>query len=373
MAKKKEQPDVADELVSAVVQHLNKDTKTAYSFDERNDPAEVKQWISTGSTLLDYAISNRRDGGIPYGRIVEINGLESSGKSLLTSHMIANAQKAGGFALLLDTEDRMLEKDFLVRMGINSKKLAISNPGSIEGCFEHIERAIELVRRTQSKKECPVIIVWDSLAATPPLAELEGDYDPQSQMGLGAKATARGLRKLVHTIGTESVALVIVNQLRYNMKVANAYMDPYTTPYGKSLPYFASVRMRIVQKSKLKDKNDEIIGYNTDVKIVKNSMGPPARTVSFPIIFGYGVDDNQSLYDYLKDKGTIKKASGLSKLSIQGHNAEFPHDQWKTWLSSNRDLVLGEIERLMVKNYEACNPENNLDLSEDDSAIEPEI
>jgi recombination protein RecA len=363
MVKKKEQSDVADELVLAVVQHLNKDTKTAYSFDERNDPAEIRQWISTGSTLLDYAISNRRNGGIPYGRIVEINGLESTGKSLLTSHMIANAQKAGGFALLLDTEDRMLEKDFLIRMGINSKKLAISNPGSIEGCFEHIERAIELVRRTQSKKECPLIIVWDSLAATPPLAELEGDYDPQSQMGIGAKATARGLRKLVHTIGTESIALVIVNQLRYNMKVANPYMDPYTTPYGKSLPYFASVRMRISQKSKLKDKFDEPIGYNTDVKIMKNSLGPPARTVSFPIIFGYGVDDNQSLFDYLKDRGSIKKVAGLSKIAIQGHNAEFPHDQWKIWLADNRELVLGEIERLMVKTYESTNPANHLDLA----------
>jgi recombination protein RecA len=373
MAKKKEVAAEEGDLVSEVVKHLNKDTTSAFSFDSREDPAEIKKWISTGSTLLDYAISNRRNGGIPYGRITEISGLESSGKSLLTCHMIANAQKNGALAFLLDTEGRMLEKEFLLRIGIDPKRLIISNPGTIEDSFEQVERTIELVRRTRSKKECSVLIVWDSLAATPARVEVEGTYDPQSLMGVGGKAVSLGLKKLCKTIGIEEIAWVIVNQLRYNMKVANPYMDPYVTPYGKALPFYASVRLRVLQKAKLKDKEGEVYGYDTDVRVVKNSLGPPARTVSFPIIFGYGVDDGQSIYDYLKDKGSLKKVAGMTKTSTQLHNAEFPHEEWKTWFSDNRELVLNHVEELMVKKYEDRNPARYLDIAPDRSDTAAEI
>ena len=375
MPKKKEvnEAGVPDEVVSSLVKQLNKGHKSAYSFFEREDPSEIKQWISTGSTLLDYAISNRRDGGIPYGRITEINGLESSGKSLLSLHIIANAQKKGGMGVILDTEERLLDKAFLLRVGIDPRKLVINNPGSIEECFESIEDTVAFVRKTESKKERPIVIVWDSLAVTPPKAELEGTYDPQSQMGLGAKAVARGIRKLTHTIGTENIALVIINQLKMNTKMANIYSDPYITPYGKALPYASSVRLRVTQGKKLKDSNEEIVGTLCNVKVIKNSLGPPNRQVTFPLIFGYGVDNLQSIYDYLKDKGSIKKASGTSKFSAGEFQGEFPHEKWKSYFADNQGVILDHLEQLLVKRYEDINPEHELDLTVDSSEVSSEV
>lgn len=370
-----EASDTADELTLDLVKSLNKGQKTAYSFYDKEDPAEIKYWISTGSTLLDYAISNRRNGGIPFGRITEINGLESSGKSLLSLHIVANTQKLGGIGIVLDTEDRLLNKDFLLRVGIDPKKIVITNPGTIEGCFEQIEHVITNIRKKFSAKDKPVTIVWDSVAATPPQAEIEGNYDPNSQVGIGAKAMARGLRKLTHTIGTESIALVCVQQLRYNMK-AMPFVDPYITPYGKSLAYYASTRLRITQGTKIKDSEKDIIGVLCSVKTVKNSLGPPHRTADFPIMFGHGVDDQQSWYTFLHSKDVIKKVQGVSTLiTLKGEEHKFPHDNWKSWLSqgNNKEDVLDMLEEMLVKKYDSSNPANDLETVLDVTNVDSEV
>lgn len=362
MAKKVSAPESDTHIVQSLVNEL-KEHGGAYSFFEREDPAEIKQWISTGSTLLDYAISNRRDGGIPYGRITEINGLESTGKSLLALHIIANAQKKGGLGLILDTEDRLLEKDFLLRIGIDPHKLVINNPSSIEDCFESIEDTIIYLRKSASKKERPLVIVWDSLAATSPQAEHEGSFDPQSQIGVGAKAVARGIRKLTHVIGTENIALVVINQLRMNMK-AVMFADPYVTPYGKALPYAASVRLRVtLGKGKLKDDDGEQVGSMCNVKVIKNSLGPPNRVVNFPLLFGYGIDNLQSLYDYLKDKGVIEqKTSGPARITLNGEELEFRTKAWKAFLAegNHKQSVFDIVNDLMIKKYEDRNPEHDI-------------
>ncbi len=341
-----------DDIVTSLLGELNGKQRTAYSFYDREDPSEVKYWLSTGSTLLDYAISNRRNGGVPFGRIIEINGLESSGKSLLSLHIIANAQKQNGIGMILDTESRLLDKDFCVRFGVDPKRLVIDSPGTIEGCFESIEKAITNIRTRHKARDVPFVIVWDSLAATPPQAEIEGTYDPSSQIGIGAKAVARGLRKLTQTIGLESICLVIINQLRMKMN-AMPFSDPYITPYGKSLAYFASTRLRVTQTSAIKTPDKQQIGVGCQVKTVKNSMGPPMRVAEFPIIYGYGVDDMQSIYDYLCDEGTIRKSAGKSVFTLNGERHEIPHDEWKAFMSQpkHNKAIHDFLETKLVKHY----------------------
>ncbi len=372
--RKRQSEDDSDDLTLDVISALNhRKEKNAYGFNEE-DPANIPYWISTGSTLLDYAISNRRDGGIPFGRITEINGLESTGKSLLSFHIIANTQKLGGIGIIMDTEGRRLEKDFLLRMGIDPKKLVVTNPGTIEGCFEQIEKTIITVRSKYSAREKPVTIIWDSLAATPPQAEIEGTYDPQSQIGIGAKAVNRGFRKLTKTIGTESIALIIINQLRMNMK-AMPFSDPYVTPYGKALAYYASIRVRIDQGKKIKDSDDEVIGILCNTRVLKNSLGPPFRNAAFPIIFGYGADDQQSWYDYLHKKKLITKSAGNSVLKIGEKEFRFAHDEWKQFLSKeeNKAAVLDYLESLLVRKYDTVNPVNTYEAHIDENDTDTEI
>lgn len=347
------------EIVQSLLGDLNKKGKSAYTFYQREDPSEIKHWLSTGSTLLDYAISNRRNGGIPFGRIVEINGLESSGKSLLALHIIANAQKLGGLGMILDTEGRLLDKDFCERFGVDPKRLVIDNPGTIESCFEHIEKAIINIRSRHKAKDVPFVIVWDSLAASPPQAEVEGTYDPASQIGIGAKAVSRGLRKLTQTIGIECISLVIINQLR--MKINSMpFSDPYVTPYGKGLPFFASTRLRVTQRSAIKagDAAKTQIGVGCNVQVIKNSMGPPMRNAAFPIIYGYGVDDLQSIYDYLNQEEIIKRVAGKTKFVLAGKAHEFPHNEWKQFVSdaSNKKAIDDLLEERLVKRYDTHNP-----------------
>lgn len=370
MRKKKEQAaddSGVDDLTKDLVKHLNKDRTTAYTLDEGADPSEVKYWISTGSTLLDFIISNKRGGGIPFGRITEIHGLESSGKSLLAINIAANTQKMGGIVIYFDTEDRLLNKDFIVRMGLDPRRFVITNPGTIEGCFEQIESVIKRTREKFTAAEKPVTIIWDSLAATSPEAEIEGDYDPQSQVGIASKAMAKGLRKLTHVIGTECIALVLINQLKTNIK-AMPFSDPYVTPYGKAVPFHASVRLRVSQGSKLKDEDGDVIGLVCQVKTLKNSLGPPLRNVEFPIVFGMGIDDQQSWYKYLHDKGVIKKSRGFSSITIAGQDHSFEHDKWKQFLQDPaiQSGVIDILEQLMVKDYDKIYNEGNLTVDAND-------
>lgn len=377
MARKKsekipEEDKDSDEIVSGLIKTLNKSKRSAYSFLEREDPSQIKRWISTGSTLLDYIISNRHNGGIPYGRVTEIHGQESTGKSLLAFHIIANAQKQGGVGVYLDTEGRMLEKDFLLRLGINPRAIVIDSPASIEECFETIESTIVSVRKSEKNKDRPLVIVWDSLGNTPPEAELEGNFDPQSQIGLGAKAVKRGVRKLRQVIGTESVALVVINQLNYNIK-AQAFQDPYITPYGKAIPYIASVRIRISHGAKIKGPDSELVGNIATAKIIKNSLGPPGRDVNFPLMFGYGVDEKQSIYDYLNKIDFLKRVAGTSRFKLGGQDYQIPHDEWKSFYDKHKSDIQDVLAQNLIRTYDDLNPENDIEMTLDEEDLTAEV
>src|SRR5690606_29709147 len=167
----------------------------------------------TGSTLLNYAISNNEKGGFPVGKISEVTGEEASGKSLMIAHALADTQRQGGIAVLLDTENAV-NTDFLKRVGVDVDKLIYVQPHTIEEAFEVMEKIIVMTREKFPEKEKIVTVAWDSIAATPPEQELEGDYDPNSRIGVGAKTMSKGMRKITGMVGFEGVTLIFTNQLR---------------------------------------------------------------------------------------------------------------------------------------------------------------
>ena len=343
-------------LSKALIKELNKDQKggkVAWCLaTDKDNPTDVKDFISTGSTLLDYLITNKRGGGIPVGKITEIVGEEATGKSLLVTQILANTQKRNGLAVYID-EENSLNPEFAQRVGLNLDKLVYMQCGSVEAVGEQIEKVINLARLKDVKNF--ITIVWDSVAATPPQAELEGDYDPNSRMGLQAKAIAKMMRKLTKTVGQERVTLVFTNQMK--VKFGVMFGDPMGTPGGKAIPYHASVRIRVYRSGELdktpKPKDGEpkqpknVYGIQTRAKIIKNRMGPPLRVCEFPLHFADGINDALSVLDYLNDnlKITERKMgryvfpSGLIVLGTEGTNAktgELFYDQ--------KNVIIGEVK-----------------------------
>lgn len=316
MRKKKETEEVVDgdedisqdvgKLSKSLIKTLNNgEEKMAWNLAHDDSPTSVKEFISTGSTLLDYIISNRRDGGVPCGKLTEIHGEESTGKSLLCAHIMANCQKKGGLAVYIDTENAA-NPSFMKSVGVDLDKLVYVQAGTTEEVFETIEKCINVARAKDVKKA--VCIVWDSVAATPPKAEIEGSYEPTAQIGLMARAISKGMRKLTDTVGKDRITLVFTNQLK--TKIGVMYGDPMTTPGGKAIPYHASIRIRLSSSTKNKD-GDQIISISTNAKTIKTRFGPPFRKCSFDIYFDRGIEDVDSWLDALHEVGEVSKANGF--------------------------------------------------------------
>jgi recombination protein RecA len=205
--------EATDSFVQSLIKDLNKDfqQKIAWNLSTDESPTHVKRWISTGSRLLDYAISNRKNGGLPEGRIVELYGPPSIGKSHIATQVAKSTQRMGGIVVYIDTENATNPEN-LAALGVDvSKRFIYSDPSCTEDVFSVIESTIEKVK--QIKKDIPVTIIWDSLAAVPPKAELLADYDKDS-IGLQARALSKGMRKVTQVIANNNVLLLILNQTR---------------------------------------------------------------------------------------------------------------------------------------------------------------
>jgi len=315
MAKKStvDQETVSNDLANVLADSLNKkfkstNYKVAYFLEGDTDsPSDVNEWISTGSTMLDLAISNRPNGGLPVGRIIEITGLEASGKSLLAAHALANTQKKGGLAVYIDTENAV-SREFLEAIGIDLKEMLYVPLETVEDIFDAVDSIVEAVRK--GSKDRIVTIVVDSVAGASTKVEMAADYDKDGWATSKAIILSKAMRKVTNFVGRERICLIFTNQLRTRLGVS--FGDPWTTSGGKAIAFHSSVRLRLKSVGQIKLKGssgkDEILGMTTRAQVIKNRMGPPLRSVDYDIYFDSGIDDFGSWLTMMKDYGLVSQA-----------------------------------------------------------------
>jgi len=306
------------------------------------------QAISTGSIGLDSALGI---GGLPRGRVVEIYGPESSGKTTLTLQVIAECQKTGGTAAFIDAE-HALDPAYAQKIGVNTEELLVSQPDSGEDALEITDmlvgsRAIDL-------------IVIDSVAALTPRAEIKGEMG-QSHVGLQARLMSQALRKLAASIKKTNTMVIFINQIR--MKIGIMFGNPETTTGGRALKFYASVRLDIRRIGAIK-KGDEIVGNQTRVKVVKNKVSPPFKLAEFEIIYGHGISAEGEIIDLGVQNGLIQKSG--SWYSYQGERIGQGKDKARNFLLENESVsneLKDNIRQIMLPDSDDA--EHN-ETSEDD-------
>lgn len=288
--------------------------------------------IPTGSISIDAALGV---GGVPRGRIIEIYGPESSGKTTLALHIIREAQRKGGTAAFVDAE-HALDPEYARRIGVQVDHLLISQPDTGEQALEIVE---SLVRSNALD-----VIVVDSVAALTPKAEIEGDMG-QQHVGLQARLMSHALRKLTATVSKTRTVIIFINQIR--MQIGVFYGNPEVTPGGKALKFYSSVRIDIRRAAQLK-KGEEIIGNRTKVKIVKNKVAPPFRTAEFDIYYNEGISTEADILNTAISRGIVKKAG--ASVSYDSLKLGQGFDAAKTYLKENgkvRDEIVKKIREAM--------------------------
>src|SRR3989475_5577606 len=275
--------------------------------------------IPSGSLGLDLALGT---GGLPRGRVIEIYGPESSGKTTLTLHVIAEAQKTGGTAAFIDAE-HALDLSYAERLGVNSAELLVSQPDTGEQALE--------ITETLVRSGALDVIVIDSVAALVPRAELEGEMG-DAHMGLQARLMSQALRKLTSSISRSQTTVAFINQIR--MKIGVMFGNPETTTGGNALKFYASVRLDIRRIESIKD-GDDVVGSRTKVKIVKNKVAPPFREAEFDIMYGEGISREGDLIDLGVDKNIIDKSGAW--FSFQGERLGQVRENASHFLNENPD------------------------------------
>src|ERR1700735_2103313 len=320
----------------------NKALETALSQIEKNfgkgsimklgdNKMEAIEATSTGSLGLDLALGV---GGVPRGRVVEIYGPESSGKTTLTLHIIAEAQKKGGTCAFIDAE-HALDPIYAKKLGVNTDDLLISQPDTGEQALE--------ITDTLVRSGGVHVLVIDSVAALVPRAELEGEMG-DSQPGLQARLMSQALRKLTASINRSNTMVIFINQIR--MKIGVMYGSPETTTGGHALKFYASVRLDIRRIGAIKER-DEVVGNQTRVKVVKNKLAPPFKQVEFDIMYGEGISKMGELIDLGVKAGVVEKS--VSWFSYDSQRIGQGRENAKSFLKANPD-VADKIEAAIRQN-----------------------
>jgi recombination protein RecA len=282
--------------------------------------------IPTGSISLDVALGI---GGLPRGRIVEIYGPESSGKTTVALHAVANAQKAGGIAAFIDAE-HALDPDYAKKLGVDTDALLVSQPDTGEQALEIMDMLI--------RSGAIDVVVVDSVAALVPKAEIEGEMG-DSHVGLQARLMSQALRKITGALSHAQTTAIFTNQLRE--KVGVMFGSPETTSGGKALKFYASIRLDVRRIETLKDGTDAV-GNRTRVKVVKNKMSPPFKVAEFDILYGVGISREGSLIDLGVEQGIVRKAGAW--YTYEGDQLGQGKENARTYLKDNPDLA-NEIEK----------------------------
>ncbi len=385
MAKTKNE---SDDFTSDLIKSLNKEhgTRVAYNLEKDESPTHVKRWISTGSKQLDYIVSNRKNGGLPEGRIVEIFGPPSIGKSHIAIQIARTTQKMGGIVVYIDTENATSVEN-LKLLGVDiSKRFVYVDTHCTEEVLSIAESTIMKARAMN--KDVPITIIWDSVAASSPKAELDGTYE-QNSIGLQARAISKGMRKITGVIGETNTLFIILNQIR--TKIGVMFGDPTTTPGGKAIPFHSSVRIKLGAGSQIKNKDKEVIGINVSAKIIKNKVSAPFRTCNFEIHFGKGIYEHEQVFDLLRKHGpatvednqieisgtgawkkliVASTKTGEVKVEKKFYKADFI-DVWKD--PEYRSFVDDLLEAAMVKKIESKDMDIDMESYEEVRSIALEM
>jgi len=307
--------------------------------------------VSTGSLGLDIALGV---GGLPRGRIIEIYGPESSGKTTLTLHVLAEAQKVGGTCAFIDAE-HALDPSYAKKLGVDIDALLISQPDTGEQALE--------IADTLVRSGAVDVIVVDSVAALVPKAELEGEMG-DSHVGLQARLMSQALRKLTASISRSKCMLIFTNQIR--SKIGVMFGSPETTTGGNALKFYASVRLDVRRIGQVKDK-DEVVGNQTKVKVVKNKVAPPFRVVEFDIVYGEGISKSGEIIDLGLKAGVVEKSG--SWFSWNGQRIGQGRENAKTYMRDHPEAA-AEIERTIRAQASPGGGSAGIDLLEQDMTVD---
>lgn len=332
MAKENSEKDAKLKALQLTLDKLDKTYGKGTVMKMSDQAVQDVEAISSGSLGLDLALGV---GGYPRGRVVEIYGPESSGKTTLTLHAIAEAQKAGGIAAFIDAE-HAFDRAYAKNLNIDIDNLIISQP-------DHGEQALEITENLIRSGAIDIIVI-DSVAALTPKSEIEGEMG-DSKMGLHARLMSQALRKMTSTISKTNCTVIFINQLRE--KIGVMFGNPETTTGGNALKFYASVRLDIRRSTQIKNSNSDVMGNKTRVKVVKNKVAPPFKMAEFDIMYGTGISKIGEIIDIGVDYEIIKKAG--SWFSYEDTKLGQGRDAVKTLLLDNPELM----EELEVKIVEA--------------------
>ena len=319
------------------------------------NPTEVKDWIPTGSRWLDSIVCRGKLTGIPVGKVIEIAGLESTGKSYMAAQIAANAQNMGIDVIYFDSESA-IDPTFLERTGCNLENLLYIQAQSVEFVLETIE---DLLANNENR----MLFIWDSLALTPSVSDVEGDFNPLSSMAVKARILAKGMSKLTVPIANSQSTFLVLNQLKTNItrSPSEAMVEPYMTPGGKAMIYAYSLRVwltgRKAKASYVLDERGFRVGSEVKATLKKSRFGTQGRQASFKILWGdnIGVQDEESWFEAIKGSEHLKQSGAWYSLQYKdGTEEKFQPSKWKNMLTNKkfRDRVLDIMDEEVILKFD---------------------
>mgnify|MGYP003433689556 FL=1 len=363
MAKKKveettsdRQDDIGSNILSLINKQFKDEPDNVAAFLSDPNISDITDWIDTGSTELNLAVSNRRNGGWPVGRITEIYGGEASGKSLLAAYAIRNTQKKGGIGVYFDTE-AATSRDFFNVIGVDGNKMLLVNMDLIEHIMESIENIVEKVRRTDKDKILTIVV--DSIMGATTKVEMESGFDKDGWNTAKAIILSKSLRKLTTMLSRQKVCLILINQIRDKLGVT--FGDTDTTAGGKAVAFHSSVRVSLAGAKNKKITTERngiktVIGVRTTATIKKNRCGPAYKSATFNIYFDRGIDDIASIAELVKTMGLVETSGAWSYFRYVDEDTselvekKFQGDGLTTFLKENPELV-ESLKNLIADKY----------------------
>ena len=358
MAKKRKKSTAGNLSIADMRKLINSQAgmNVAHNLEEDN-PTEVKDWIPTGSTWLDSIICRGKKAGIPVGKVVEIAGLEATGKSYMAAQIAANAQKMGIDVIYFDSESA-IDPTFLRQAGCDVSTLIYVQATTVEFVMETIESLLE-------SNENRMLFIWDSLALTPAVSDVEGNFNPNSSIGVKARVLSKGMSKLTVPIANSQSTFLVLNQLKTNIPTGpNAHVvamtTPYVTPGGKTMNYAYSLRIwltgRKAKSSFVNDENGYRIGSEVKAKLEKSRFGTQGRMCNFKIIWGDGVGimDDESLFEAIKVSDKLSSSGAWYTLSTESGDVKFQPSRWaeKMQEPSFKEEVLKIIDDEIIRKFD---------------------